>query len=232
MTESTTDAARAEWVRPSVTVAAVLGWIALALQLYLSIRLSVVRGRGFVGGMVTYFSFFTILTNILASMALTAPLVRTRSRVTRFFTRPTVNTAIAASIVLVAIVYTAVLQSHWDPKGLQLVVDMMLHHLMPVMFVTYWWVVVPGEDLHWSQVPRWASYPILYFVYATVRGAVTRDYPYPFIDAGALGYPHALGNAAGILVGFIAVSLILVAVGRVKSAVGVVVTPSSSRRAR
>ena len=42
-------------------------------------------------------------------------------------------------------------------------------------------------------------------------------YPYPFIDPGEIGYIRALGNALGVLLGFIAVALLLVAVGRLKS---------------
>jgi hypothetical protein len=199
-----------------VAVAAALGWTTLALQFYLSMQLSIARGKGFLGGLIIYFSFFTILTNILVAMALTAPLVRARWGVARFFTRPSVNTCIAASIAVVGIAYTLLLQQLWHPKGLQLVADMLLHHLMPVLFMAYWWVAVPGDELRWGQVSHWMFYPVFYFMYAMVRGALSGDYPYPFIDADALGYRRALGNASGILLGFIAVALLLVAVGRIK----------------
>jgi hypothetical protein len=216
MSEGSTDVGRNLWVKPSVAVAAALGWTTLALQFYLSMRLSIARGRGFLGGLTIYFSFFTILTNILASLALTAPLVRPRWSLARFFTRPGVNTCIATSIAVVGIAYTLLLQQLWHPTGLQLVADTFLHHLMPVLFLVYWWVAVPGDELRWGDVSRWMFYPVMYFMYAMVRGALSGDYPYPFIDADALGYRRALGNASGILLGFIVVSLLLVAVGRVK----------------
>ena len=114
------------------------------------------------------------------------------------------------------IAYTLLLQRLWHPTGPQLVADMLLHHLMPALFVFYWWVAVPGNELRWSQVSRWTFYPVFYFMYAMIRGALSGAYPYPFIDADALGYRRALGNAGGLLVGFIAVALLLVAVGRIK----------------
>ena len=216
MNEGSADIARGPWVRPSVAVAAALGWTTLAIQFYLSMQLSIARGRGFLGGLIVYFSFFTILTNILVAMALTAALVRPRWSLARFFTRPGVNTCIAASIAVVGITYTLLLQQLWHPTGVQLVADMLLHHLMPVLFVAYWWVAVPASDLRWGQVSRWMFYPFFYFIYAMVRGALSGDYPYPFIDADALGYRRALGNAGGILLEFVAVALLLVAVGRLK----------------
>jgi hypothetical protein len=38
--------------------------------------------------------------------------------------------------------------------------------------------------------------------------------PYPFIDAGKLGYSSALGNAAVLVVAFAILSLVVVAIGR------------------
>ena len=205
-------------MRPFGAVAAVIGWATLGLQFSLSMRLSLDRGKGFVRGLIIYFSYFTILTNILVALALTAALLPQRPRFVRFFTRPTVNTAIAASIAVVGIAYTTLLQHLWQPKGLQLVADTVLHHLMPVLFMVYWWVAVSADRLRWGEVLRWVFYPVFYFMYAMVRGALSGDYPYPFIDADTLGYRRALGNAGGILLGFIAVSLVLVAVGRLKGA--------------
>ncbi len=211
-------------------VAAALGWTALALQFYLSTHLAINRGNGFLGGLITYFSYFTILTNILVALALTAPLVRVRSSLAEFLSRPTVNTGIAASIALVGIAYALLLAHIWDPKGLQLVADVLLHYVMPVLFLVYWWVAVPRGDVRWRHVSRWMLYPVLYFLYAMVRGALSAVYPYPFIDASELGYTRALANAVGILLGFSAVALLLVALGRLKGVEIIEATPPSGRR--
>ncbi len=52
------------------------------------------------------------------------------------------------------------------------------------------------------MVPGWCLYPIVYFVYALVRGEILGSYPYPFIDVTEIGYSRALVNAMGLLVGF------------------------------
>jgi hypothetical protein len=231
MNEGVRDEPRGLWLRPFGVVAAAIGWATLGLQFFLSMRVSLDRGKGFVDGLITYFSYFTILTNALVSLALTAPLLPSRSRAVMLFTRPAVNTAIAASIAMVGITYIALLQRLWHPQGLQLVADTLLHHLMPVLFMAYWWVAVPADELRWGDVLRWAFYPIFYFMYAMIRGALSADYPYPFIDADAVGYRRALGNAGIILLGFIAISLLLVALGRLKGTAGIVKAPPTRGRA-
>lgn len=134
-----------------------------------------------------------------------------------FFSRPTLQTGIAASIAVVGIGYTLLLQHLWDPKGLQLVADVLLHHAMPVLFLVYWWLAVPKGNLRCANISHWMLYPIVYLLFAMIRGALSGAYPYPFINASELGYLRALGNAVGILLGFVAMALLLVAVGRLKA---------------
>jgi hypothetical protein len=80
---------------------------------------------------------------------------------------------------------------------------------MPVLFVVYWWIAVPANAVGWRNLPRWLLYPIAYVLYVILRGAFTGVYPYPFIDAGVLGYPHALLNAFAILCGFTVIGVVL-----------------------
>ena len=129
------DMTQKHWIKPFVATSAGFGWVALALQFYLSLQLSIAHGKGVFGGLVIYFSFFTILTNFLVALALTASLLRIRSSVIEFLTRPGVNTGIAASIALVSITYALLLQHLWRPEGLQLVADMLLHYVMPSLFL-------------------------------------------------------------------------------------------------
>lgn len=89
---------------------------------------------------------------------------------------------------------------------------------MPVLFVAYWWVAVPAGGVRWADIPGWVLYPVVYFLYVMVRGALSGVYPYPFIDASALGYARSLGNAAGMLLGFAVVAVLLVALGGRKDA--------------
>jgi hypothetical protein len=197
-------------LRAFAGVSALIGWVALGLQLYLSMRLGVTNGVGMAGGIASFLGYFTILTNNLAAVALTAPIVAPRSSLGQFFARPGVVSAIAASIAVVGIVYSLLLRHTWNPQGAQLVADRLLHDVMPILFIGYWWLSVPKGSVRWADIPRWCVYPIAYLSYALVRGALTGFYPYPFIDVPNLGYARAALNAAVILIGFSAVAAVFV----------------------
>jgi hypothetical protein len=57
-------------------------------------------------------------------------------------------------------------------------------------------------------------YPAVYLVYILARGAVSRVYPYPFVDVNVLGYGGVLVRAAMFLLVFLGMGLIVVTVGR------------------
>lgn len=197
-------------------LAAALGWIALALQLVLSVRLALDAGRSALWGVFMYFGYFTILTNLLVACALTAAALRQGGRFWRFFRDPGVVSAIATSIAIVGLVYFGVLRFIWKPEGWLWLADVLLHYVMPTLFLIYWWLNVPTRGLHWRRLPRWWIYPLAYLGYALVRGAIAGVYPYPFIDVGAIGWTHAALNSLGVWLGFSSIALVLMAVGRIK----------------
>lgn len=200
--------------RPFAALAAVIGWLALGLQLLLSMRLTLANGQGALTGVWIYLGYFTVLTNLAAALALTAAASPRHGRLGKFFARPDVHTAIAMSIIVVAAIYHLLLRQLWQPQGWQVVGDDALHTLMPLLFVLHWWLAIPKTTLRWRQVLAWQIYPAAYFVYVLARGALDGWYPYPFLDVSALGYLRVLGDALGVLLVFIAVGLLLVTLGR------------------
>lgn len=191
-----------------------IAWFAVLLQLYLSLRLTIANGGTLGGGIVIFLGYFTVLTNILVCVALTVPLLAPNSTPGRFFARPVVASGVAASITLVAIAYHLLLRNVWDPQGFQLVADVLLHYVVPTLYVFYWWLVVPKASLRWTDPLLWAAYPVAYLAYALVRGVIVDSYPYPFIDVAVLGYRQSVINALALLVAFIVIGLLLVALGK------------------
>ena len=200
--------------RVFMILAAGLGWFALVLQFYLLITVALAKGTSFFVGVINYFSFFTILTNIIVALALSVPLLMPRSPVGRFFSRPMVQSGIAVCIVLVGIIYELLLRRLWNPEGMQFVADVILHNLMPLIYVLFWLIFVPKGRLRWKDPLLWLIYPVAYLLYALVRGAMTGLYPYPFIDVGQLGYGHVLVNAVALMLAFLVLGLVFVGVDR------------------
>lgn len=201
--------------RPLAAFGSLLGWFGLVLQLWYSIRFAEAKGGGALAGLWLYLGFYTILTNMLVAKALAAAsLGPGHGPVVSFFLRPGVQTAIAMSVIIVSLIYNLMLRQLWHPTGGLLLADLIVHDVMPPLYLLYWWLAVPKHGLQWSQVLVWQSYPAGYFFYVMLRGAVDGWYPYPFLDVTALGYLEVLLNAIGVLMAFIAVGMALVALGR------------------
>jgi hypothetical protein len=115
---------------------------------------------------------------------------------------------------MVGAVYSILLRNSWNPEGLDKLADIVLHDVVPVMYVTFWIFFVPKSGLRWKNLLSWAIYPIIYFVWILIRGAISDRYPYPFVDAGQLGYPQVLLNSALLITIFLVGGLAVVAVAR------------------
>ena len=105
----------------------------------------------------------------------------------------------------------------WSPQGLQFVVDELLHSVVPVLFILFWFFFVPKDSLHWKGIFPWLLYPTLYCVFILVRGAFSGFYPYPFVNVTELGYGRVLLNAAGIVVVFLLIALLLMGAAKILS---------------
>ena len=195
--------------RRYVIAAAFLGWVGLTIQLYLIFYSRWADHASLLGGLVKFFSFFTVLSNTLAATALTCAVSTGMSAGHRFFRHPVVCGGITVSIVLVGIAYNLLLRHLWKPEGWQFVADELLHDIMPLAFLLYWWLYVAKGFLRPVHILLWMLYPLGYFAYLLLRGDMLGDYVYPFIDIGTLGYPPALRNALGILAGFVGLAAVL-----------------------
>ena len=202
--------------RHLITSAAVLGWAGLGIQLYLIFfaRLSV--GASLLGGLVSFFSYFTVITNTLVAVVLTCAVTNRESAARRWFLQPWVSSGIAVSIAVVGLAYSLLLRHLWHPQGWQFLADELLHDVMPLLFLAYWWFCVPKGSLRLKHLPLWLIYPLVYFAYALLRGHLLGAYAYPFIDVALLGYPQVFVNAGGILLGFVLIALLVIGIDRWK----------------
>ncbi len=199
-------------MRTTMAVIAVVAWCALLLQLFLMVR-NADQGAE-LRAVVNYFSFFTILTNLLVAVGTSFPILASRSAAGRFFLRPSTQSAIAVYIAVVGITYTLLLRHLWNPQGVQKIADVLLHDVVPILYVAFWAIFVPKAALRWSDTVRWLAYPVAYMAYTLAHGLVSNWWPYYFIDVSALGFPRAMGNAAGMLVAFFGLGLLFVVLGR------------------
>lgn len=192
--------------------AGILGWAALILQY--ALVLTGTLGADSFTRTINFFSFNTIVTNILAALALTLPTIAPQSALGQFFSRPAVRTAITAYMIIVMGVVYLILRHLTKFEGWDLVADVILHYVMPVLFVIDWLFLVPKQTLKLSDTIRWLAYPIVYLAWTFIHGAYSGFYPYPFLNNNELGIARVLLNEAGLIVIFLVLGFILVTGGR------------------
>ncbi len=193
---------------------AAVAWFGFGLQYALSMQTHYAHGLSAGHAHLIFFGFYTILTNLLVSVSLTTVAAFPDSAVGRFFAQPTVATAVASNIVLVGLGYHVLLRNIWDPQGLQLLADVLMHYVTPGLYVLFWAVTVSTFRLRWTDPLRWCVYPIAYYLWVLIRSAWIADYPYPFFDVTRLGHARSLLHAIGLLMVFVLIGLAFVAVGR------------------
>lgn len=170
-----------------------------------------------------YLSYFTILSNILVAVTLTSAALAPESSVARFLDRPAVATSVAVYITVTGLVYYFILSKLYQLEGWVKNFDHILHYVVPPAFVLYWLVFVRKGTLHLGNVPWMLIAPLAYGIYTLLRGPIAGWYPYPFINAAELGYPHVFRNIVEFVIFFALVSSIYVlidhVIGRVRGTV-------------
>lgn len=195
--------------RLAAAALAAIAWIALGLQFALALWLVIGNGRSVLYGVVFYFGFFTILTNLGVAITCTAGAAHgLRSRAYA----PSIVGCMTTAIVVVGLAYHFLLRMLWAPEGAQWLADTALHYVVPIGAVLHWFAYPHSTRLRASAPLFWCVYPVAYFAYALLRGALLHEYPYPFIDAAALGYGGATLNAIGLLAVFIVIGYLVRAI--------------------
>src|ERR1700761_3442713 len=166
-----------------IALTAVIVWFGLTLQFYISIEKYLAEGRTLGGAIVQLLSYFTIQSNLLAALSLTLVFFRSSSAWGKFFNKTSVLTAIAVYITIVGTVYQLVLRKQFHLGGLFIPANEILHSFCPIAYVLFWLIFVQKTKIPWSKGLNWLIYPFIYFIYILIRGAISKYYPYTFIDA-------------------------------------------------
>lgn len=191
-----------------------LTWFAVIFQFYLHINSGAAAKPELV---VRFFSYFTIDSNFLVALCSTYNLFFRTTLLGRFFAKPQVTSAIAVYILVVALVYNTVLRFLWVLEGWSMVLNELLHVVVPFTFLIYWLYFVPKQQLQWKNIWFWLVFPLLYTVFVLVRGNFSGFYPYPFLNITELGISKVLINCLAITLLFALLSALFVAVGKRKA---------------
>lgn len=189
-----------------------LGWFALILQYGLMLKGDPQTGAGELT--LNFFSYFTILSNLMVALALTAPAVAPRSRLGRWSLSESVRAAVTMYIVVVGVVYHFLLAPTWNPQGWSLLANTLLHYVMPIAFAVDWLAFTPKGRLRWVDPARWLAVVLFYGGWTLLHGKLSGWWPYWFVDVDQLGLSKVTVYFAGLLIFFLIVGLVVVAIDR------------------
>ncbi|GGN92196.1 hypothetical protein GCM10010112_79060 [Actinoplanes lobatus] len=137
------------------------------------------------------FSYFTIQSNLLLLIAVTALAVDPRrdGRVWRV-----IRLDAMLGIVITGIVYGTILAGQVELHGAAYLSNLGFHYIAPWAALLGWLLFGPHQRID-ARTMAWAAlWPLLWITYTLAHGAATDWYPYPFSDVTVLGYPAVLIN--------------------------------------
>jgi len=172
------------------------GWFAVLAQLYLMLQN---KETALVESLLRFISYFTIITNTLVALFFTTRVFGADQKRLALFHQKATPMALTSFILVVGLVYQFVLRNLWAPTGLQMVVDELLHTIIPILMYVYWLMFCSKTTVEWKQLSKWLLYPLGYVVFVLVRGHFSGFYPYPFLNVLELGLGSVLLNSCFVL---------------------------------
>ena len=202
-------------------LSAYIAWLALGLQLPLTVAGELAKGNSLLLSVAMFFSYFTIQSNLLGAFVLSAHAWPQRFSGRRAFLRtPWMTTSAAVGLSITFLVFNLVLRGTYPLAGLRLFADTLLHVVVPLLVIALWWYGVPRGAVHLRDIPRIALFPLFYLLFYFLWGAATGRYAYFFMDVSKLGYARALLGAGGVAVLFAVLALGKIAIKRPAPPVG------------
>ena len=212
-------------------IAAALITAAIVAQADVTIGGAISGGRDVGTTIANFFSFFTILSNVLSVIVLAWAIVWfwSRGRV-KISPEPRALGIALASVttymVITGIVYNTLLRGIPLPQGSTVPwSNEVLHVVAPLFLLADLFLGPRRRCLGWGAIGAVLGFPLAWVIYTMVRGPLVTNpgtgapywYPYPFLDphsATTGGYLGVVAYIVGIAVGIAVVAAIVVAVGR------------------
>jgi hypothetical protein len=179
---------------------------ALVIQLWIAIRVTgrprghavgVIAGTVLANRILRVLSFFTVQSNILSGVV-SAQLAMNPHRDGRIWRA--IRLAALFGITVTGIVYTTVLARIHEPHGWQQTSsNAIVHYVVPIMVVAGWLLFGPRPRIERATMALAIMWPVGWAIYILIYGAITKWYPYPFLDVITHGYGRVVLNAIAVV---------------------------------
>lgn len=190
-----------ENARRAFAVVAILAWFGMGLNLLLTV-FNVYPSlntdptalgfnpdgiAGVIGRVLDFFTYFTIWSNILVAIVMT--MLWRRTPLPTFVVR-VLRLDSLVMITVTALVFIALLAPDVQLQGLEYVTNTIEHYLVPLLVIVTWLIWGPRRWIRLVDIPAALIIPIVWAIWALLRGAVINAYPYGFLNVAV----HGLGT--------------------------------------
>ena len=134
---------------------------------------------------IDLFGYFTIWSNALVAITITALFINPNRDDKRF--RLLRNTSLLM-ILMTGILYHLLIAPTAHPESWNVYTNAFQHYITPLITVLVWFFVGPRSWFNFRMTISVFAIPTAYLLYTFIRGAIIGRYPYSFFDVIEYGY--------------------------------------------
>ena len=119
--------------------------------------------------------------------------------------------AVTVYILVTFLIYATLLAN-----GPQSSASIILHYLIPLMFLLDWVLTETGAIYLWKFLGYWIIYPLIYLAQVIIIGTLTGFYPYFFVDLPNIGIASFIINVLLLIAFFLLLGSILTVINNIR----------------
>lgn len=178
----------------------------------------------FLMGNLGYIYYFTMQSNLLVFFVYLSVILKIRKFVKDYsnikkLINPSLQSAVAVYILIVAIVYNIFLRKLWNPTGLKKIEDNFLHVINPIIYIVFWFIFLDRESFYKKSFfyysTRWIIYPLIYLFVVCFIGYFIGRFPYPFLNFYKIGVENFIINIILLILFFFLISFLIYIFGKI-----------------
>lgn len=125
-----------------------------------------------------------------------------------------VHGAILLYISMTGLIYNILLASDMNAFGFNAVILFINHTVTPILFFLFWLIRQRHYVYSAKLIAPWLIYPIIYFIFSSIRGAATGEFRYPFLDFTTQNASRYAAGLAMVTAFFVLAAWIIISVNK------------------